>query len=195
MNLYDTMFIPYAYQICVNSKVDLFANYLTNIYKNLSDKKKMERSDLMRMSHVSKRAEFDEAIETLKEAGAVIEYRFKGVTKPKTVYVYVPSPYAKLNFPQADNSKYAENGFFELTIKENVSPTPTEQSYLNNIVRDKIERKGKEYQEKKESSINSLNMDEFVFCFCDQFKDTDPAEIAILVKQIYGIPQVEQVIA
>lgn len=77
----------------------------------------------------------------------------------------------------------------EITQKERMT-APTEQSRPNNSVRDKIERGGKEYQKSKGTSINSSNIVEFVGWFYDQFKDTDPAEIELLARQIFGVTPV-----
>jgi hypothetical protein len=135
MKLYDSMFLPYTYQICINGKVALFANYLSNIYNILQDKKKMERANLMRASHVSKRVDFDEAIETLKEAGAVLEYKVKGKTKPISAYVFVPSPYTKLNFKPIQNESDIDNGVIELTKKGVYSQAEIAEQLKNRLMK------------------------------------------------------------
>ena len=145
MKLYDSVFIPYAYQICIDSKVELFTNYLSNIYKIIQEKKKIERSNLMRLSNVSKRADFDEAIETLKEAGALLEYRVRGKTKPITVYVYMPSPYTKLKFNEANHDINVDNGFFQITKKGYVG---TEQREQQNEPKEETKQEGKSYPQK-----------------------------------------------
>ena len=124
MKLYDSVFLPYAYQICLQGKVAIFTNYLSNIYNILQDKRKIDRANLMRLSNVSKRVDFDEAMETLKEAGAVIEYKVKGKTKPISAYVYVPSPYTKLFFTPINTTIKKDNSFIELTKKGYVSQQP-----------------------------------------------------------------------
>ena len=153
LKLYDSVFIPYAYQICINSKVALFTNYLSNIYNILQDKKKIDRANLMRLSNVSKRADFDEAMETLKEAGAVIEYRVKGKTKPISAYVYVPAPYTKLKFDASNYTTEVDNGFIELTKKGYVEPDEDKQ--LKEI-KDKTQPQQQPNNTKEEKELDPL---------------------------------------
>ncbi len=130
LKLYDSVFLPYAYQICTYGKVEVFANYLSAIYKILQERKKIDRSTLMRLSHVGRRDDFNEAIATLKEAGAVLEYRVKGKTKPVSVYVYAPSPYTKIAFNSYQADTQEDNGFIELT-KKGYAP-PLSNNYTSN---------------------------------------------------------------
>lgn len=135
MKLYDSVFLPYSYQICVNGRVALFTNYLSNIYKILQEKKKIDRATLMRLSNVSKRIDFDEAMETLKEAGAVLEYKVKGKTKPISAYVFVPSPYTKLNFKPIQTKDDIDNGFIELTKKGVYSQSELAEKLKNRLLK------------------------------------------------------------
>lgn len=63
------------------------------------------------------------------------------------------------------------------------------QTYLTNIMREQIERKGKEWQDLKQKSINSSTISEFCDWYYEQHKDNDPSEIAEIARRIYGIPE------
>ncbi len=97
IKMYDSVYIPYTHQICVSGRVEVFANYLTTVYKILKDKKKVDYSTLLRNSHAPS-MEFNQAISTLIESGAVKEYRVKGKTKPQRVFVYIPPAIERFSF-------------------------------------------------------------------------------------------------
>lgn len=74
------------------------------------------------------------------------------------------------------------------THKKESKNDDIEQSRLNNIHRDQIERKGKEWKDQNKKSINSSTLTEFCGWYYNQHKDNDPSEIAELAKRIYSIP-------
>lgn len=114
IKMYDSIYIPYTHQICVSGRVDVFANYLTTIYKILMDKKKVDYSTLLRNSHVPS-MEFNQAISTLIESGAVKEYRVKGKTKPQRVFVYIPHAIERFSFTPAQAIYAIDDSVIELT--------------------------------------------------------------------------------
>jgi hypothetical protein len=84
MYLVDEVYIPYTIKILglLDSKET------KGIFRTLKEKKRVERSKLLRIGITA--AELDKQIESLKEAGAVKEYLIRGTTKPIIVYSYIP---------------------------------------------------------------------------------------------------------
>jgi hypothetical protein len=132
IKLYDTLYLAYTQEFCVYISEPRFANYLSNIYKILHDKKIVEHNLLMRYSHVPNRNEFAEIIKTLKESNSLMEYRVRTKTKPLTVYVFVPQSFDRFSFnPTQIAVEDADN---DITIKlTKKPPKPSENGRMRQV--------------------------------------------------------------
>ena len=167
MKLYDSVYIPYMHEISLKSRANVFTNYLSNLYNIMIDKNKIDYSTLLRNSNIGKREDFNEAIETMKESGALLEYKGKGKTKPSRVFVYNPPSYKRFKF-NVDYENVEEQGYIRLYPKKD-KPQPAAEdiqepkpSYTTPTFATNIESSIPMFEASKKEVLNSTNLNGFV---------------------------------